>query len=183
MNEFLEKLITRIKEYNPNADLTKLLKAYTLGEAAHAGQKRNSGEDFFIHPLNVALILADLNMDLETIIAGILHDVIEDTDYTYEDLAEEFGEEIANLVDGVTKLKNLKYKTKQESQAENLRKMVLAMAKDIRVIIVKLADRLHNMRTLEYMTEEKKKEKALETLEIYAPIAHRLGISKIKWEL
>lgn len=183
MNEFLEKLITRIKEYNPNADLTKLLKAYTLGEAAHAGQKRNSGEDFFIHPLNVALILADLNMDLETIIAGILHDVIEDTDYTYEDLVEEFGEEIANLVDGVTKLKNLKYKTKQESQAENLRKMVLAMAKDIRVIIVKLADRLHNMRTLEYMTEEKKKEKALETLEIYAPIAHRLGISKIKWEL
>ncbi|NLY46496.1 MAG: bifunctional (p)ppGpp synthetase/guanosine-3',5'-bis(diphosphate) 3'-pyrophosphohydrolase [Tissierella sp.] len=179
----LEKLISTIEQYNPQADMSLIIRAFTLGEAAHDGQKRNSGESFFIHPFNVAMILADLNMDTQTIIAGLLHDVIEDTDYSYEDLAGEFGEEIADLVDGVTKLKNLNYKTKQESQAENLRKMVLAMAKDIRVIIVKLADRLHNMRTLEYMTDEKKKEKALETLEIYAPIAHRLGISKIKWEL
>lgn len=183
MNTLLEKLISKIEQYNPQADMSLIIRAFTLGEAAHDGQKRNSGESFFIHPINVAMILADLNMDTQTIIAGLLHDVVEDTDYTYEDLAEEFGEEIAALVDGVTKLKSINYKTKQESQAENLRKMVLAMAKDIRVIIVKLADRLHNMRTLEYMTDEKKKEKALETLEIYAPIAHRLGISKIKWEL
>ncbi|MDR7869845.1 MAG: bifunctional (p)ppGpp synthetase/guanosine-3',5'-bis(diphosphate) 3'-pyrophosphohydrolase [Tissierellaceae bacterium] len=183
MNALLEKLISKIEQYNPQADMSLVIRAFTLGEGAHEGQKRNSGEHFFIHPLNVALILADLNMDTQTIVAGLLHDVIEDTNYSYEDIVEEFGEEIADLVDGVTKLKNLQYKTKQENQAENLRKMVLAMAKDIRVIIVKLADRLHNMRTLEYMTDEKKKEKALETLEIYAPIAHRLGISKIKWEL
>ncbi len=179
----LEKLISTVEQYNPYADLSLLVKAYTFGEAAHEGQYRNSGEKFFTHPVSVAMILADLNMDTATIIAGLLHDVIEDTNNTYESIVERFGEEIADLIDGVTKLKKLKYKTEQENQAENLRKMVLAMSKDIRVIIVKLADRLHNMRTLEYMTDEKKKEKALETLEIYAPIAHRLGISKIKWEL
>ena len=183
VNQLLEKLISKIEQYNPQADMSLVIRAFTLGEGAHEGQKRNSGENFFIHPLNVALILADLNMDTPTIVAGLLHDVVEDTDYTYEQIAEEFSVEIADLVDGVTKLKNLKYKTKQENQAENLRKMVLAMARDIRVIIVKLADRLHNMRTLEYMNDEKKKEKAIETLEIYAPLAHRLGISKIKWEL
>lgn len=179
----LENLILKIEQYNPNADLQLIIKAYNYAEAAHESQIRNSGEKYIVHPVNVALILAELNMDTATIIAGLLHDVIEDTSISYEKIVEEFGAEIAYLVDGVTKLKKLQYKTKQENQAENLRKMVLAMAKDIRVIIVKLADRLHNMRTLEYMTEEKKKEKALETLEIYAPIAHRLGISKIKWEL
>lgn len=183
MNQLLEKLIFKIEQYNPQADMSLIIRAFTLGEAAHEGQKRNSGENFFVHPLNVALILADLNMDTQTIVAGLLHDVVEDTEYSYQDIVGEFGVEIADLIDGVTKLKNIKYKTKQESQAENLRKMVLAMAKDIRVIIVKLADRLHNMRTLEYMNDEKKKEKALETLEIYAPLAHRLGISMIKWEL
>lgn len=179
----LEKLIHTVEQYNPQADLNLIIEAFTYGEAAHEGQFRNSGEKYFIHPFNVAMILADLNMDTSTIIAGLLHDVIEDTEVTYEDVVDKFGKEIADLVDGVTKLKKLKYKTKQESQAENLRKMVLAMAKDIRVIIVKLADRLHNMRTLEYMTDRKRKEKAIETLEIYAPIAHRLGMSRIKWEL
>lgn len=179
----LENLLLRIEQYNPNADMQLIIKAYNFAEAAHESQVRNSGEKYFVHPFQVALLLADLNMDTATIIAGLLHDVIEDTNISYEKIKEEFGEEVADLVDGVTKLKKLQYKTKQENQAENLRKMVIAMAKDIRVIIVKLADRLHNMRTLEYMTDEKKKEKAIETLEIYAPIAHRLGISKIKWEL
>lgn len=179
----LEVLINKIKEYNPNADFNLITKAFNMAELHHRGQKRNSGEDYIIHPLNVALILADMNMDTQTIIAGLLHDTIEDTDVTYEDIKNDFGEEIANLVDGVTKLKKLNYKTKRENQAENIRKMVLAMAKDIRVIIVKLADRTHNMRTLEYMTEEKKHEKALETIEIYAPIADRLGMSRVKWEL
>ncbi len=179
----IENLLLRIEQYNPSADLGLVVKAYNFAKAAHEGQLRNSGEAFFIHPFNVAIILAELNMDTETIIAGLLHDVIEDTDKTYEIVSEEFGSDIADLVDGVTKLKKLQYKTKQENQAENLRKMILAMSKDIRVIIVKLADRLHNMRTLEYMNDAKRKEKALETLEIYAPIANRLGISKIKWEL
>ena len=179
----LENLILKIEQYNQQADMKQIVKAYNFAETAHDGQYRNSGERFFVHPYNVAMILADLNMDTVTIVAGLLHDVIEDTEVTHERLEDEFGEDVTNLVEGVTKLKKLKYKTKQENQAENLRKMVVAMAKDIRVIIIKLADRLHNMRTLEYMSEEKKKEKALETLEIYAPLAHRLGISKIKWEL
>ncbi len=179
----IENLLSKIEEYNSQADMEMVIKAYNLAQSSHQGQYRNSGEEYFTHPFNVAMILADLNMDVTTIVAGLLHDVLEDTDITYDILLKEFGEEVANLVDGVTKLKRLKYKTKQENQAENLRKMILAMAKDIRVIIIKLADRLHNMRTLEYMSEEKKKEKALETLEIYAPLAHRLGISKIKWEL
>lgn len=179
----LEKLVSKIEQYNPRADLGLIIDAYHFAESAHEGQKRNSGEKYFVHPVNVAMILAELNMDTDTIVAGLLHDVLEDTNITYDEIVEKFGSEIANLVEGVTKLKKLKYKTKQENQAENLRKMVLAMANDIRVIIVKLADRLHNMRTLEYMSDEKRKEKALETLEIYAPLAHRLGISKIKWEL
>ena len=184
MGEFmLENLILKIQQYNPQANMKQVIKAYSFAEAAHGGQYRNSGERFFVHPYNVAMILVELNMDTDTIIAGLLHDVLEDTDIGYERMEEEFGKEVADLVEGVTKLKKLKYKTKQENQAENLRKMVVAMAKDIRVIIIKLADRLHNMRTLEYMSEEKKKEKALETLEIYAPLAHRLGISRIKWEL
>lgn len=179
----IEKLISIIESYNPQADMRQVIKAYNFANEAHEGQLRNSGEKYIVHPVNVAMILAELNMDTPTIIAGLLHDVIEDTSVSYEDMVDKFGKEVADLVDGVTKLKKLEYKTKQENQAENLRKMVLAMANDIRVIIVKLADRLHNMRTLEYMTDEKKKAKAMETLEIYAPIAHRLGISKIKWEL
>lgn len=179
----IDDLIEKIKTYNPNVDEAEIRSAYELAKVNHQGQKRNSGEDYIIHPLHVAMILADMNMDSATIIAGILHDTIEDTSVTYEDIEKKFGKEIAELVDGVTKLKKLNYKSKAEKQAENIRKMVLAMAKDIRVIIVKLADRLHNMRTLEYMTEAKKIEKATETLEIYAPIADRLGMSRVKWEL
>lgn len=179
----IDELIEKIKIYNPNVDVEQVKLAYEIARKNHEGQKRNSGEDYIIHPLNVAMILADMNMDTPTIIAGLLHDTIEDTAVTFEDVEKNFGAEIAYLVDGVTKLKKLNYKNKQEKQAENIRKMVLAMAKDIRVIIVKLADRLHNMRTLEYMTDAKKQEKALETIEIYAPIADRLGMSKIKWEL
>lgn len=179
----IDDLIEKIKTYNPNVDEAEIRSAYELAKVNHQGQKRNSGEDYIIHPLHVAMILADMNMDSATIIAGLLHDTIEDTSVTYEDIEKKFGKEIAELVDGVTKLKKLNYKSKAEKQAENIRKMVLAMAKDIRVIIVKLADRLHNMRTLEYMTESKKIEKATETLEIYAPIADRLGMSRVKWEL
>ncbi len=179
----LETLLEKIKSYNPNIDEAFIRKGFEFAEEKHRGQKRNSGEDYIIHPYHVALILAEMNMDPATIVAGLLHDVVEDTDVAYEDVKELFGEEVANLVDGVTKLKKLSYQTKQEKQAENIRKMVLAMAKDIRVIIVKLADRLHNLRTLEYMNEAKKKEKALETIEIYAPLADRLGMSRIKWEL
>lgn len=179
----IDDLIEKIKTYNPNVDEAEIRSAYELAKVNHQGQKRNSGEDYIIHPLHVAMILADMNMDSATIIAGLLHDTIEDTSVIYEDIEKKFGKEIAELVDGVTKLKKLNYKSKAEKQAENIRKMVLAMAKDIRVIIVKLADRLHNMRTLEYMTEAKKIEKATETLEIYAPIADRLGMSRVKWEL
>jgi len=172
-----------IRRYNPANDAEIVERAYNYAVKAHDGQKRVSGEDYIIHPLEVAKILAELNMDNVTIAASILHDVIEDTKCTYEDCRNLFGEEIAMLVDGVTKLGKLEYKTKEEQQAESLRKMFIAMAKDIRVVLIKLADRLHNMRTLKYMPPEKQREKAKETMEIYAPIAHRLGISKIKWEM
>ncbi len=160
-----------------------LEKAFIMAEQAHEGQFRQSGEPFVSHPLAVAEILAELGMDTDTIIAGLLHDVIEDTDLTMEVIQKEFSPQISKLVDGVTKLKNLEFKSYEEQQAESLRKMFLAMAADIRVIIIKLADRLHNMRTLKYQTENKQIEKAKETLEIYAPLAHRLGINAIKWEL
>ena len=179
-----QELLAGIRKYHPSADLSMIEKAYQVAAEAHKDQKRKSGEPYIIHPLCVGIILADLEMDKETIAAGLLHDVVEDTVMTYDEIKEEFGEEVAQLVDGVTKLGQLSYSAdKVEVQAENLRKMFLAMAKDIRVIIIKLADRLHNMRTLKYMRPEKQKEKARETMDIYAPIAQRLGISKIKVEL
>ena len=182
--ELYQILINKVKTYHPSEDVSMIEKAYKLAKEAHKGQFRKSGEAYIIHPLWVAIILANLELDKETIVAGILHDVVEDTVMTDEEIRKEFGDEVALLVDGVTKLGQLSYSAdKLEVQAENLRKMFLAMAKDIRVVIIKLADRLHNMRTLQFMRPEKQKEKARETMDIYAPIAQRLGISRIKTEL
>ena len=182
--ELYGELLASIRKYHPSDDISMVEKAYRIAYDAHKDQKRRSGEPYIIHPLCVSIILADLELDKETIVAGLLHDVVEDTVMTDEEIRQEFSEEVALLVDGVTKLGQLSYSSdKLDTQAENLRKMFLAMAKDIRVILIKLADRLHNMRTLQYMKPEKQKEKARETREIYAPIAQRLGISKIKVEL
>lgn len=183
MDNRYKKLVDKIKAYNPACDFAVLDKAYAMSKKAHDGQMRESGDPYISHPLEVAHILADLELDCTTIIAGLLHDTVEDTSCTQEDIKEQFGEDIAMLVDGVTKLDRIPYTTKEEQQAENLRKMFMAMAKDIRVILIKLADRMHNMHTLKYMPPEKQIEKARETLEIYAPLAHRLGISKVKWGL
>ncbi len=179
----LNMLKTKAQQVYGDEGVKKIKEAYTFAENAHKSQLRSSGEPYIIHPLEVALILMDLGLDVDTVVAGLLHDVVEDTGVPIEELTKLFGAEVADLVDGVTKLGKIAFKTKEEQQAENLRKMFLAMAKDIRVIIIKLADRLHNLRTLEYVDEEKQREKAYETLEIYAPLAHRLGIFKIKWEL
>lgn len=179
-----KELIDSVRKYHPSTDISLIEKAYNIAKTAHDGQVRKSGEPYIIHPLCVAIILAELELDKETIVAGLLHDVVEDTVMTADEIIEEFSEEVALLVDGVTKLGQLSYSMdKVEVQAENLRKMFLAMAKDIRVILIKLADRLHNMRTLKYMRPEKQIEIARETMDIYAPIAQRLGISKIKTEL
>lgn len=172
-----------ILDNNPDSDIGLIKKAYDFGAYHHDGQKRNSGEDYFIHPIAVASNLSNMKLDDETICAGLMHDVLEDTDVTRDEMQDIFGKEITFLVDGVTKLKNLNYNSKEEKQAENIRKMVMAMAKDVRVVLIKLADRLHNMRTLEYMTRKKQIQKANETLEIYVPLAHRLGIYSLKWEL
>ena len=183
-DDLYKELIAAIHKYHPSTDTTMIDKAYRIAYDAHKGQKRKSGEPYIIHPVEVAIILANLELDKETIIAGLLHDVVEDTVMTSEDVTKEFGAEVALLVDGVTKLTQLSYENdKVEIQAENLRKMFIAMAKDIRVILIKLADRLHNMRTMQYQSPVKQIEKSKETMEIYAPIAHRLGISKIKIEL
>ncbi|WP_306489475.1 RelA/SpoT family protein [Anaerococcus octavius] len=178
-----EKLKEIILENNPKADIDLIKKAYYFGEVNHRGQKRNSGEDYFIHPIAVAKTLSNMKLDDQTICSGLMHDVLEDTSVTYDQMEKEFGHEITFLVDGVTKLKNLNYSSREEKQAENIRKMVMAMSNDVRVVLIKLADRLHNMRTLEYKTREKQVQTATETLEIYVPLAHRLGIYSIKWEL
>ena len=184
MNEekgLFQRLVDRIKENNLDLDIEKIHQAYILANESHIGQKRKSGEDYILHPIEVAEILVDMKMDTDTIVAGILHDVVEDTLITLSDIEYTFGKDVAKLVDGVTKLRNLP-KT-DSKKIENIRKMIVAMSEDIRVVIIKLADRLHNMRTLKYMKPEKQIEKSKESLEIFAPIAHRIGMARIKWEL
>ena len=183
MDGELSKLLKLVRRYNKSQDLSLIEKAYELAVEKHAGQTRQSGEPFVSHPIQVAMILAEMELDVQSIAAALLHDVVEDTDVTSEEIRRDFGDSVALLVDGVTKLGKIPYTSKEEQQVENLRKMFFAMAKDIRVIVIKLADRLHNMRTLKSMSEKQQREKARETLEVYAPLAHRLGMSKIQWEL
>jgi len=178
-----DQIVATVGEHNPEVDRDLLEHAFTVACEAHEGAKRRSGEDFIVHPAGVARILAELRMDASTVSAGLLHDVVEDTEMTIEQVRTEFGEEIALLVEGVTKLTRIKFQSREQAQAENYRKMIVAMAQDIRVIIIKLADRLHNMRTIEYLGKQKQIQKARETLDVYAPLAHRLGIQQIKWEL
>ena len=186
MDPILERyqaLEDKIKSYNPSLDTQRLFNAFTFADNAHSGQLRKDGSPYITHPLAVAEIVAELELDTDSIIAALLHDCIEDTGVTHEEIAKLFGATVADLVEGVTKLTRVQYTSKEEEQMENLRKMLMAMAKDIRVILIKICDRLHNMRTMEYQSPKKQKEKALETMEIYAPIAHRLGMQRIKWEL
>ena len=186
MDPILERyqaLEERVRAYTPNLDAQRLFTAFTYADAAHNGQLRKSGEPYIIHPLAVAEIVADLGLDLDSVIAALLHDCLEDTEATHEEVAKKFGAPVAELVEGVTKLTKMQYVSKEEEQMENLRKMFMAMAQDIRVILIKVCDRLHNMRTMEYQSPRKQREKSLETMEIYAPIAHRLGMQKLKWEL
>ena len=181
----LKVLIEQVTKYYPSVNHDLIRRAYEFSKNAHEGQLRESGEPYFEHPFEVACILAQLELDVETIVAGLLHDVLEDTSVTREQLKDEFGPQILMLVDGVTKLEQLPFKNTFERQAENLRKMIFAMAKDIRVILIKLADRLHNMRTLRHLSEERQKKIAEETLDIYVPLAHRLefGQSSLKWKI
>jgi len=179
----LELLLRTVRSYNPKADLREIERAYRFAEQAHAGQRRISGDEFITHPLAVATILADLGLDTTTLVAALLHDTVEDTDVTLEQLEREFGPDIARIVDGLTKLDAIELRSRELEQAENVRKMIVAMAGDIRVLLIKLADRLHNMRTLSVLAPEKQRRIATETLEIYAPLAHRLGVQQLKWEL
>jgi GTP diphosphokinase / guanosine-3',5'-bis(diphosphate) 3'-diphosphatase len=179
----LENLGRVIKARSSKVDLREVQRAYSFAEESHRGQKRLSGEDFIEHPVAVATILADLGMDLTTLQAALLHDVVEDTKLSLEQVEEEFGNQVAAIVDGLTKLDKIKFRSREQEQAENVRKMIIAMARDIRVLLIKLADRLHNMRTLDVFSRQKQQEKATETLEIYGPLAHRLGVHRIKWEL
>ena len=186
MDPILERyhaLEKKVSTYTPNLDTKRLFDAFTYADTAHHGQLRKSGEPYIIHPIAVAEIVADLELDVDSIVAALLHDCIEDTAATHQEIAKKFGETVAELVEGVTKLTKMQYVTKEEEQMENLRKMLMAMSRDIRVILIKVCDRLHNMRTMEYQSPRKQREKSLETMEIYAPIAHRLGMQKIKWEL
>ena len=183
VDERYQHLEKTIRGYNISADIDQIRAAYEYANSHHGGQLRKDGTPYITHPLHVAQIVAELRLDSESIIAALLHDCIEDTDSTYDDVARLFGTTVADIVDGVTKLTRVKYSSMEEEQMENLRKMLFAMSKDIRVILIKIADRLHNMRTMEYQTPEKQKKKAFETMEIYAPIAHRLGMQKMKWEL
>ena len=184
IEEQYQQLEATVREYNPAADFAQIRAAFAFADKSHEGQKRKSGEPYIIHPLAVAQIVAEeLRLDSESIEAALLHDVIEDTPATHEDVAKLFSPTIADLVEGVSKLTRIQYATKEDEQMENLRKMLIAMSKDIRVILIKISDRLHNMRTMEYQSPEKQKQKSLETMEIYAPISHRLGMQRIKWEL
>lgn len=178
----IDFLIERVQKQTPSADVDKIRMAYECANAAHEGQKRKNGDPYIIHPVSVAEIIVEMGLDTDSICAGLLHDCMEDTNFQYDQIAEKFGTSVADLVDGVTRLGQLHY-SKEQEQMEDLRKMLIAMAKDIRVILIKLADRLHNMRTIQFMTVEKQRSKSLETMEIYAPIAHRLGMQKVKWEL
>ncbi len=179
----LEELLDEVATYNPDVDRDLIFRAYVLASDAHEGQHRRSGEDFVEHPLGAARILSELHADDPTLAAALLHDVVEDTETTIEDVRAEVGDEIGQLVEGVTKLTRIHFQSREQAQAENYRKMVLAMAQDERVILIKLADRLHNMRTIEYLGRQKQMQKARETLEVYAPLAHRLGIHTMKWQL
>jgi GTP diphosphokinase / guanosine-3',5'-bis(diphosphate) 3'-diphosphatase len=181
--ELIDELITTVAAYNPEVDRDLLTRAFHFAAAAHEGQQRRSGEDFINHPWGAAKICAELRLDEQTIAAALLHDVVEDTDTDIKEVRAEFGDEIAQLVEGVTKLTRIQFQSREQAEAENYRKMIVAMAQDVRVILIKLADRLHNMRTIEYLGKQKQVQKAKETLEVYAPLAHRLGINKLKWEL
>src|SRR6266436_7875300 len=177
------ELLHQMRENRPNDDLELIRKAYEFSQKQHSGQQRASGEPYLVHPLEVALVLAEMKMDAVAVAAGLLHDSVEDTSVTIVDIRKEFGEQVAHIVEGVTKISKIDFSTQEEQQAENLRKMMLAMVDDIRVVLIKLADRLHNMRTLEHLDQERQQKIARETLDIYAPIAHRLGMGKIRGEL
>ncbi|MDE7011518.1 MAG: RelA/SpoT family protein, partial [Oscillospiraceae bacterium] len=183
VEERYEHLEKTIRGYNISADFAQIRAAYEYANAHHGAQLRRDGTPYITHPINVAQIVAEMRLDSESIISALLHDCIEDTDSTYDDIARLFGATVADIVDGVTKLTRVTFSTMEEEQMENLRKMLFAMSRDIRVILIKIADRLHNMRTMEYQTPEKQKKKSFETMEIYAPIAHRLGLARMKWEL
>src|SRR5438874_8376956 len=181
--ELLEGLLAELDGYSGELDRELIVRAFTFAAKAHEGQQRRSGEPFIMHPVGVATICAGLRLDEQTIAAALLHDVVEDTGTDLATVREEFGEEVAQLVDGVTKLTRVQFQSREQAEAENYRKMVVAMAEDVRVILIKLADRLHNMRAIEYLGKQKQIQKAKETLEVYAPLAHRLGIHQMKWEL